>query len=447
MKISHDCRYIVSGSRDNSVRIFDIQTKQQIQHFEGVHTDRIRSIALSPDNQFIVSSSFDGSIKILKMSPVPLNSPQTTVEQSLIASNGIDLGASELYYVYNGFTKYSNFNAVDDFLFNPSIPIKTINATLERCQGLTVLPFAWNILHIAAIRAQHDFIKNMPEYSHFKVPFLLDAANKTPLHYLIVQRKHNSNSINVMLTYICDYIDGLSEYESYQAQEILISLTPLFWFILTKTDLKIRERFLDICFIAPPMPYNYELPIFGTPVADIGYFHSSLGSIYSYLPQIWTKGDDQMDFRTNIMNLDYNVLSADMTKTIKVLRKQNNEEVFKTLIITKLIDHLWDQSRAVLMARFASFSLFMIALSIYLSLGDNYKIFDILILVGSGFFMFGEFLQVMNLRLDYLHDPWNWLDTVHFGLTIGFAVDRLINEYRDSLALAWVGTAIISQDI
>jgi len=441
--ISDDCRYIVSGSRDNSVRIFDIQTRQQIQQFKNVHKDRIRSIALSSDNQYIISSSFDGSIKILRMSPVPLPSPQATVNQSFITSNDIELGASEIYYVYNGFTKYSNFNAVDDFLFNPSIPIKTINGSLERCQRLTVLPYAWNILHIAAIRSQHNFIKNMPEYAQFKVPFLLDAANKTPLHYLIAHNKLNSNSINVMLTYICDYLDDLPKHQHFQAQEILISLTPLFWLILAKTEIKIRERFLNICFISPPMPYNYDLPIFGKPAANIGYFHSSLDSIYSSINKIWTKGDDQIDFRTNIINLDYNVLSDDMTKTIKVLRRQGHEEVFKTTIITKLIDHLWHQSRFTLMARFVAFSTFMIALSVYLSLEDNYKVFDIIILIASGLFMFSEFLQVVNLKFDYVLDPWNWLDTLHFGLTIGFAVDRLVNEYRDNLTVAWIATAII----
>ena len=35
--ISKDCKLIVSASRDRSIKIFDIKTKQQIHHFQDIH--------------------------------------------------------------------------------------------------------------------------------------------------------------------------------------------------------------------------------------------------------------------------------------------------------------------------------------------------------------------------------------------------------------------------
>ena len=76
--ISADGRFIVSGSRDRSIKIFDMHTREELHHFSGVHsgtlyvfcmhthflTDWIRSVALSADGKFIVSGSDDKSIKM-----------------------------------------------------------------------------------------------------------------------------------------------------------------------------------------------------------------------------------------------------------------------------------------------------------------------------------------------------------------------------------------------
>jgi len=71
-------KYAVSGAFDQSIKIFDLEGKQQVHEFKGIHKSRflslnilspfieeIRTIAISPDGKYIISGSYDRSIKIL----------------------------------------------------------------------------------------------------------------------------------------------------------------------------------------------------------------------------------------------------------------------------------------------------------------------------------------------------------------------------------------------
>jgi len=453
--ISQDCRFLVSGSSDQLVKVFDLQTGQQVQSYASPNKKPIVSIAITSDNKWIISAPDSGVIRMWKLTPTP-PLPSKSDIPSLLTKGGFDVSASEIYYgnfflnelsdlfhiVYHGFSHYASFNAVDDFLFDRNIPVELACDIAQRCSNLTVHPYQWNILHLVAIKGYHTFIKNMPEYSQFRVPFLLDTFNKTPLHYLIAHEKINSASINFMLNYICDYLEGLSKYQRYQGQEIIISLTPLFWFILNKADTKIQVRFFKICSRPPPIPYNAELPSFGRPITDSAYFHATLESIQDSLPSMLENGEEQIEFRANLVNLDYDVLSRDMEKAISRLSKQKNEEIFKITLIIDLINHLWDQTKLFLQIKFLIFSAYIIGLSVYLTQEDRTLPYEIIILCCAGVFLFFEGLQVATVKLNYLKDPWNWIDMIFHPLTIAYIIARMLGN-EDELARAWISTIII----
>ncbi len=53
---SKDDKYIISGSDDNSINIWERETGSEIQTLKG-HSDRVTSVAFSNDDKYIISGS------------------------------------------------------------------------------------------------------------------------------------------------------------------------------------------------------------------------------------------------------------------------------------------------------------------------------------------------------------------------------------------------------
>ncbi|MGD8383029.1 MAG: caspase family protein [Syntrophobacterales bacterium] len=56
-------RYVLSGSKDKTVKLWDIATGREIRTFKG-HSDVVSSARFTPDGRYIVSSSWDRSIRL-----------------------------------------------------------------------------------------------------------------------------------------------------------------------------------------------------------------------------------------------------------------------------------------------------------------------------------------------------------------------------------------------
>ena len=63
MAFSPDGRRIVSGSYDETVKVWDAATGQEILTLKG-HTGCVLSVAFSPDGRRIVSGSDDKTVKV-----------------------------------------------------------------------------------------------------------------------------------------------------------------------------------------------------------------------------------------------------------------------------------------------------------------------------------------------------------------------------------------------
>ena len=61
--LSGDGRYIVSGSDDGTVAVWDLQTGARLHELTG-HHGGVRSVALSGDGRHIVSGSDDGTVAV-----------------------------------------------------------------------------------------------------------------------------------------------------------------------------------------------------------------------------------------------------------------------------------------------------------------------------------------------------------------------------------------------
>jgi WD40 repeat protein len=59
--VSLSGKQIVCGSKDNSVRIRDASTGDELKLLKG-HTNSVTSVAFSPDSKQVVSGSYDKSV-------------------------------------------------------------------------------------------------------------------------------------------------------------------------------------------------------------------------------------------------------------------------------------------------------------------------------------------------------------------------------------------------
>jgi FOG: WD40 repeat len=60
---SPDGRYALSGSADDTLRLWDAATGREVRRFEG-HTERVRSVAFSPDGRYALSGSDDSTVRL-----------------------------------------------------------------------------------------------------------------------------------------------------------------------------------------------------------------------------------------------------------------------------------------------------------------------------------------------------------------------------------------------
>ncbi|KAH8824122.1 WD40-repeat-containing domain protein [Flagelloscypha sp. PMI_526] len=63
LAFSFDCAHVVSGSNDNTVRIWDADSWEQFRLLDG-HEDAVRSVAFFPDGKHILSGSADKTVRI-----------------------------------------------------------------------------------------------------------------------------------------------------------------------------------------------------------------------------------------------------------------------------------------------------------------------------------------------------------------------------------------------
>ncbi|MEM9271708.1 MAG: hypothetical protein AAGA80_01920 [Cyanobacteria bacterium P01_F01_bin.143] len=61
--ISSDGKSIVSGSKDNTVKLWDIANQSEVHPFTG-HQDAVWSVAISSDGKYLVSGSWDNTVKL-----------------------------------------------------------------------------------------------------------------------------------------------------------------------------------------------------------------------------------------------------------------------------------------------------------------------------------------------------------------------------------------------
>ena len=306
-------------------------------------------------------------------------------------------------------------------------------------QTFITLPYIWNVFHLAAITNRNKAFNSNLCYSNFKVKSMLDVYNRTPLHYLVAAPKPNYTSINIMLEYIIEYLEDKDSRSYYEIQQVTLSLSPLFLFIVTKTNPKIKDRYLSLCI--QPTVSSEQLPQFGDP---------RIACTFSKVPilqaddqkKIFKEGQESIFFSTTMLYLDYDPVSDDMFSFVLALGAIKAEDVFRSPVIIKIIDHLWKSTKFSIVVSGLIFSTLMLLFSIYIGLGERALAFEIVLIFLASLLMIGEFIQIHVLRSRYFSNIFNTADIINLSLMIAFLGGRMANE-KNILAEEWLSSLVI----
>jgi glucose repression regulatory protein TUP1 len=98
--VSPDGKLVAAGSLDTMVRVWNVQTGQQVERLKG-HKDSVYSVAFSPDGKSLVSGSLDRTLRVWD-----LTQTKRAVEHPPAGSKEVEKGLGTCASTLNGHKDY-----------------------------------------------------------------------------------------------------------------------------------------------------------------------------------------------------------------------------------------------------------------------------------------------------------------------------------------------------
>ncbi len=178
---SPDGKYILTGSRDNTIKLWDFETTELLRTYIG-HTREIKSVCFTPDGNNFLSCSFDKSIKYWSVYSIL---PIRTMEGHTSYITSIDVSPDGAYAVSGGWDKKviiwnifngekiadfsSHLNWVNDVKFSPDGKY-VVSASLYFSEEKDTTVRIFNIAEMKEVTKMFDFNE-----IHNKVAFSPDG--------------------------------------------------------------------------------------------------------------------------------------------------------------------------------------------------------------------------------------------------------------------------------
>mmetsp|Transcript_21688 Transcript_21688/g.18684 ORF Transcript_21688/g.18684 Transcript_21688/m.18684 type:complete len:250 (-) Transcript_21688:1654-2403(-) len=220
------------------------------------------------------------------------------------------------------------------------------NRIIREHSGLTVYPFEWNILHIAAIYFGDQQSAKICLDAGIKLG--LDAQGYTPIHH---QLKKASPSFE-FLSFIFDNFEKFLPDSPIDQQKVIESLSPLFLAIIGLGS-NSAANVLNY-FVSKPIPTRaVDVPEYGQlrktnttdptrfVVTDIPFLKYTVAKRHissSYKP---------ITLKMLRVKQCYDLESSDMMDVIHLLKESHNEAIFNSSPVKILTEYAWSETQSV----------------------------------------------------------------------------------------------------
>ena len=96
VEFSSDGSFVVSGSDDKSIKVWDWVKKNEIYKFQG-HIEYVTCAKFSTDDRYVVSGSYDNSIRVWDLQNP--NKPATVLNHHSAPVSSIDFSQNNQFFV------------------------------------------------------------------------------------------------------------------------------------------------------------------------------------------------------------------------------------------------------------------------------------------------------------------------------------------------------------
>jgi len=301
------------------------------------------------------------------------------------------------------------FCLLEHFIFHDVSSRKRIDL-ISQYSTLYIHPYEWNFLHIVAIFTPR--IELIDACIKEKIPFTKDSHGYTPLHYLLhANHQRDVTAVNHLLAKFGDLIqDERDLYPvvsalSTQLQEII------------KFGAFQAANFLEHGLMIPQQFGKNAIMCFGSLKSGKSRFVIADSTVFT--PEIkddlvGPDGDQMLSVKVIGFRFDYGPSSRDMLRLMLFLSDVDNEQIYKSTPINKIIEYLWMKNRKFFYIPTIIYSSAMIMLSVYCGLRIENRPLGLeiaLLSIGAVSFLYEAWLLLVESSL-YLQDAWNLIDII-----------------------------------
>ena len=424
---SYDGKLIVSGSDDQSIKLWNVDEKREEFTFEG-HEGPINSVCCSVDSTWIVSGSSDMMIKVWNINEkrieftlighthevisVCLNENMKYVA-SLSSDNSIKIWNVNLDFICNKSKEEAlediNADSTFDAKFFEKSQVANVISMINSSRYENILLDSTNIsitdksytpFHFAALEGKTDaFNKWFKEFKETEqqAVFKADCFGKSPLYYSI--NKQHQKVTDLILSYVAEILDDSSG-TSFQISTLLAFREDI--------SLIIKNSSVNACDFLNNSFYSNDKDHYGNAVQTIAFCDGFQPNYEFFTNTDQEKVQEHLRVKSSIFKLPSKVGSLESLEYMNALLNCTEKNIFKVQLIKKFIQARWNMTKiwVVLYSSLAWFNLTLIIITV----NTQDLISAILLLFVTFMFILWETLQLLADKSGYLSNFWNWLD-------------------------------------